>query len=173
MLRSPLPVAFLILLTYLTRIITAAPAPVPAGPILPNQSTYLILSADISQPWSSVQGTNPEQFEFTIVGQWTGAIPVNCSLSWNAGVANVTDAGLNKVDVSFNNCTDETVQIDMTRFRVEPWFLWQLNITARYVVLQMPSFLPSIFFTPTSGSGFRMVADSSLISVGLILLSGE
>ncbi len=120
---------------YLIAINRAAPAPspVPAGPIT-AQATYLILTADINQPWSSIQGVNPETFSFTVVGQWAGSTPVTCTLNWNAGVVTITDEGQKKVDATFNNCTDPNVEIDMKRYRIEPWFLWEITIQARYVL---------------------------------------
>lgn len=127
------PTALLALLACLTAIVPAA-APAPASAI-PTPASYLILSADVSQPWSGIQGTNPEPWNFTIAGQWPGSKPVSCSLAWNAGAANVTDEAQHVVDVTFNNCTDPGVTIDMTRFRVEPWFLWQLTVAATYVLL--------------------------------------
>lgn len=65
---------------------------------------------------------------------------MTCSLAWNAGAATVTDEARNVVDVTFNNCSDPGVRIDMTRFRVEPWFLWQLTVAATYVVVVISFF---------------------------------
>ena len=127
--RSDLTIAAFLAILILK--ILAAPSPIPASQIT-AQSTYLILSADVSQPFSSVQGVNPEFWDFTVVGQWAGATPVHCSLQWNAGIAIESNEGQKQVDISFNNCSDPSVTIDMTRFQVEPWFLWQLSIQARY-----------------------------------------
>jgi len=121
-----------LLTTYLTTPTTAAPAPLPASPIA-LQSTYLILNASVTQPWSSLQGHNPEHFVFTLVGDWAGSVPVTCSLHWNAGLASVTDEDVFTVNVQAPAfaCSDRGVTVDMTRVRVEPWFLWQVNVEAK------------------------------------------
>lgn len=110
--------------------ISAAPAPAPAGPIAASPASYVILSADISQPFSPVLGSNPEYFSVTLAGQWAGATPATCALKWDAGVANFTSGGEEVINIDHNNCTDISLKVHMTRFRVEPWFLWELSITA-------------------------------------------
>jgi len=117
--------------TYLTTLTNALPAPLPASPIT-LQSTYLILNATVSQPWSSIQGQNPEHFIFSLVGDWDGSVPVTCSLHWNAGITSVTDEDQFTVNVHAPafTCSDRGVTVDMTRVRVEPWFLWQISVQA-------------------------------------------
>ena len=159
----------ILLFTYLITTITAAPAPAPANAI-PTPATYLILSADVSQPWSGIQGTNPEQWNFTIVGQWPGSKPVTCSLDWNAGSANVTDEARSVVDVTFNNCTDPGVRIDMTRFRVEAWFLWQLTIAATYVYEFFPVCV--VVGCACFGNICNGIANGKSGAVGIILRFG-
>lgn len=114
----------------LSTIITAAPAPMPAGLIAAAPASYVIMSADISQPFSPLLGTNPEYFSVTLGGQWAGATPATCALKWDAGVANYTVGGEEVIDIDHNNCTDINLKVHMKRFRVEPWFLWELSITA-------------------------------------------
>ena len=120
---------------FTVTILTTYATPIPAGQIV-AATTYLILSADISQPPSTTPGQNPEEFNFTVAGDWSGASPVNCSVSWNAGFADVTNLGDKEVNVmspAAFTCSDAGVNVDMTRIRVEPWFLWELSIQARFV----------------------------------------
>jgi len=121
-----------LLSTSFTTLIAAAPGPVPASPIA-LQSTYLILNATVTQPWSSIQGHNPEHFIFSLVCDWTGSVPVTCSLHWNAGLASVTDEDVFTVNVHAPAfaCSDRGVTVDMTRVRVEPWFLWEISVQAK------------------------------------------
>jgi len=121
-----------LLFTYLTTLTTAAPAPLPASPIA-LQSTYLILNATVTQPWSPIQHNNPEHFVFSLVGDWAGSVPVTCSLHWNAGLASVTDEDVFTINVHAPAfaCSDRGVTVDMTRVRVEPWFLWQVSVEAK------------------------------------------
>lgn len=122
-----------VLFTYLINLTTAIPAPIPVGPIT-RLSTYLILNATISRPWSSIHGTNPENLTLTVVGDWPGAIPVQCSLRWDAGIASVTVEDVYTVNVEYPAfvCSDQGVTADMTRIRVEPWFLWEIRLQAMY-----------------------------------------
>ena len=129
---------YTVFLTYLTWAAYAAPTPVPAGQIA-SATTYLILNADVSQPISTTPGTNPEQFNFTVAGDWAGATPVNCSANWNAGVASLSNLGDKEIDVKTPaafSCSDVSLSVDMTRIRVEPWFLWELTVQAKYVPLR-------------------------------------
>lgn len=126
--------ALLLSSIYLSNIVIGAPAPVPAahpaGVITPAKFTYMILSADIDQPWT-LQDNNHEEFNFTVAGFWAGALPVTCSLAWDAGAAKVTSTGVYKLNASNISCSDPNVKFEMERYRVEPWFLWQLSIYAK------------------------------------------
>jgi len=126
------------LLTSITQIIIASPTPIPANAITPNQPTYLVLSAAIYQPWSGDKTNVPEDFNFTVAGAWPGAAPVSCHTHWNANFLRQTDFKPDQstqpmATVTAQKWDDPGVRWGLKRIMLEPWYGWDVEVTARYV----------------------------------------
>lgn len=89
----------------------------------PAPATYKILSAVIDSQWGANTGSM-ETFNVTLEGTGAGALPVLCSVTWDAMSAN----GVPIPVISNFVCTDSAVIVTLARMNVVDFLGWDVTV---------------------------------------------
>ena len=92
-------------------------------PRLPTE--YVVLSANITSELATNPNLHNETFSVVVAGSDPGALPANCTVTWDAWRANGES-----VTVPLK-CTDKAVLVSLTKENVVDFVGWDLSVQQR------------------------------------------